>query len=323
MDAVFEAPGKGVVVGKSTPRIIMMPPKELAPSPFGTDVNPQATPEEELSLRESVAKDGVLIPLTAGRAGSKGGYAVVKGTRRHAVALALDLKEIPVELKEYESIEDMRQDALRDNLERRQLSPAGRAELANALWRSFDIAEDKREMAAQGLSPRKRASIAGGLSEGTLASYRYVLDSNNTDLIDKMKAGGLSISKAASEAKRLTEGESGAAKTTSSTAAVDQVKILRDSFGNLVRAAGSLREAIKHGKSVVKLAKKGQVNDLAILIKQVQAVNQSIAALTSSGRLTEQYDSTLTTADPHASAGTAIEVDMKTFLADQQEKKHA
>lgn len=305
MNAVPEAPDGKAAGNEPTPRIVMMSPKDIAPSPFGLDVNPPATPEEELALRESIAKHGVQIPLTAGRVGGKVRHGVVKGSRRHALALQLGLLEVPVILKEYESEEEMRQDALRDNLERRQLLPAGRAALANALWHSFDIAPDKKEMAAQGLSPRKRAAIAGGLSEGALASYRYVLDTGNADLIGKMKSGEFTIGKAIGEARKLTEGKKGVAKAAANLSAVEQVKALRDTFEDLVRAAGILRDIVKRGKAVVKLAKKGQVNDPAALIKQMQAVNQAIAALATSSELAEQRDST-PIADPGVSTEDAV-----------------
>ena len=178
------------------PLIGMMNPKDILPSLFGADVNPIASEEEDLALRESISRNGVQVPITAGRIKGKGKPHVVKGTRRHKIALALGLPEILTELKEYDSLEEMRQDAIEDNLERRQLSMPARARLAYALWLSYDSAVDKKEMSARGLTPRKRAAIAGGLSEGSLAAYRGVQDSGNAELIAEMEAGKISISAA-------------------------------------------------------------------------------------------------------------------------------
>lgn len=312
MNVALEIPDEKPDENKSAPRIVMVSPKELDPSPFGPDVNPPATPEEELALRESIAKYGVKVPITVGRVGGKGKYKVIKGTRRQKKALELGLLEIPVIIKEYESVEEMRQDAILDNLERRHLPDFGRAELGNTLWHSFDVAEDKKAMAAQGLSPRKRAAIASGLGEGTLASYRYVLDSGNVELIDKMKSGELKISKAASEAKKLTEGKIGAAKTASNSSVTDQMKVLRETFDDLSRATGILRDTVKRGKAVMKLVKKGQVKEPAALIKQMQAVNQSIATLASDSELAEQRNSTSRDGefDIHTTAASATDMDL-------------
>ncbi len=206
---------------------------------------------------------------------------------------------------------------------RRQFTPAQRAEQANHVWRQYESAEDKKEMAAKGLSPRKRAAIDGGISEGSLASFRYVLDSGNAELIDKMRTGELSIDRACREAKKLTDGSVPTVTTTKAeakTAAAEQMKSLRASFEDLVRAAGILRDTVKRGKTVVKQTKKAPLNDAALLIKQIHAVNQAVAALATDSELAEPCDSTSSAPAEDAAASDAA-ADGVTDL--QKEGTHA
>lgn len=270
------------------PSIKMIPPGEIMPSLFGAEVNPVASDLDEMALRESIAANGVQIPVTAGRITGQNTSHIVKGTRRHKHALELGIPLIPVEHKEYVSLDEMREDALRDNLERRQLSTAGRAELANSLWRSYESALDKKEMAAKNIGPRKRAAIAGGISEGSLASYRYVLDSGDTGLIAKMRSGALSIDKACREAKKVTDGKNVFTRTGAKSSTADHVRELRDTFNNMAHAAGILREVVKRGKATIKQAKEGQQSPPTVLIKKMQAITEAIAALASSDELADK-----------------------------------
>lgn len=187
------------------PLIRMMDPKEILPSPFGADVNPVATETDDTALRESIRANGVQISITVGRVKGVGTYRVVKGTRRHGLALELGIEKVPVELKEYDSLAEMREDAIRDNLERRQLSVTGKAKLAYRLWLSYESAGAKEKAARQGKSPRERAAIASGVSEGTLANYRAVMDGSDVGLISKMESEAISIDAAHRQMKRTFE----------------------------------------------------------------------------------------------------------------------
>jgi hypothetical protein len=264
------------------PLIQMMDPREILESCFGTDVNPVASEEEDLSLRESIARNGVQIPITAGRIKGKGKCRVVKGTRRHRVALELNIPELPVELKEYASLEEMRQDAIEDNLERRQLSKPARAKLAYTLWQSYDSAADKKEKSSHGLTPRKRAAIAGGLSEGSLAAYRSVQDSGDVELIAGLESGDLSIDAAYRKMKQGFDGGTSlgvrkdiAARNKRFMAELDEIaKSVKKISGAATQAAVVRRELDKIGKS-----------DRQRIVKKMKAVTRAIAEAEDEGVL--------------------------------------
>ena len=94
--------------------------------------------------------------------------------------------------------------ALRDNIERRQLSTTGKAKLANQLWKSYDRPDngEKREGA-----PRRRAALAAGLSEGTLRNFRAVLDAGFVDIIDDMLSEKITIDAAHKKAESRVDGK--------------------------------------------------------------------------------------------------------------------
>ncbi|MDR1612250.1 MAG: ParB N-terminal domain-containing protein [Planctomycetota bacterium] len=252
-----------------------MSPKALAPSPFGSDVNPPATLAEDLALYNSIEENGIQVPLTVGRVKGegKGKPKTVNGNRRLKIAMELGLADVPVIVKDYESIEEMRQDALRDNLERRQLSIAARADLANALWRSFDRARDKKEMAAQGIGPRKRAAIAGGLSEGSLAKFRYVLDSGIDRIIADMRSGKLSIDKAHGLARKEVEGGKGDAGEQDIPA---RMKRLLSDLDDLVHVLKAIPETARRARAVRESLAKGTKGDYSRIEKKMQAAAKII-----------------------------------------------
>jgi hypothetical protein len=280
MDIVFETSCEESAEDKTASCFVMMPPKELAQSPFGSDVNPPATPEEDLALYKSIEENGIQVPLTVGRVEGegKGKPKTVNGNRRLNIALKLGLVEVPVIVKDYKSIEEMRQDALRDNLERRQLSMAARADLANILWRSFDNARDKKEMAVQGRGPRQRAAVAGGLSEGSLAKFRYVLDSGIDRIIADMRSGKLSIDKAHKLTQKEVEGGKGDAGEQDVPA---RMKRLLSDLDGLVHVFKDLPDIAKRARAVREILAKGNKRDCSRVEKKMQAAAKIVAEVQS------------------------------------------
>jgi ParB-like chromosome segregation protein Spo0J len=272
----------------------MMLPKDISPSPFGSDVNPTATDAEKLALRESIAESGIKMPLTVGRVKGRDKLVIVNGTRRLKTARELNLPAVPVIIKDYGSIEEMRQDALRDNLERRQLTLAGRAELANSLWRSYDRADDKKEMTAKGVHPRKRAAIAGGLSEGSLVNFRYVLDSGIDHIINEMRSDRLSINKAYELARKEVDG----VKDDAGKQGVPvRLESLLADLNGLESVLKNLSEIIRRTHAAQGVLAEVDKGVRAKVEKKILAAGKVIAAVQSGGALDALYQA-LTSSKP-------------------------
>lgn len=189
---------------KARMKMIVVKPSEIMDSIYGEDVNIPATPEEELALEKSIAESGVKVPLVC-EANKNGRLEVVCGTRRLRIAKKLGLKEVPVIVMSFTSPEAKRQFAVKDNTERRQLSAVAKAGLGLDLWRSFDRDIEKKVRGRSGFTPRKRAAEAVGISEGTLANYRYIIDSGESDIIAKLQAEDLTVNAALTEVKKRME----------------------------------------------------------------------------------------------------------------------
>lgn len=272
---------KSIECINSTPFFTMMNPKDIGVSLFGTDINPTVSEAESLSLKESIANNGIQVPLTVGRIRGKGKFHVVKGTRRHGIALGLGLEMVPVEQKDYASLNEMRQDAIADNLERRQLSTTARARLANELWKTYETANDKKEMAAQGYSPRKRAAISGSISEGSLAKLRYVLDSELPDVIQRMLSEELSIDAAHREAQKEIEGVGVSMEKDASTKLMNFMGDL-DTVIALNKNLAALFTRVKAG---VEALPKRSATDRARALKKMKKARKSLEEATESGIL--------------------------------------
>ena len=180
-----------------------VPPDEILSSPFGDNINLAASAAEDVALESSIAEKGVLIPLVCEMTG-KGQFRCLAGTRRLRIAKKLKLTQVPVKVMQFESREEARQFAIRDNIERRQLSLVAKARLANQLWASYEKpGHDGKRVE----SSRKRAATAAGLAEGSLANFRYVIDSQFDDIVTDLLAEKITIDAAFRAAKARVDGQ--------------------------------------------------------------------------------------------------------------------
>jgi ParB-like chromosome segregation protein Spo0J len=236
----------GAVEPGDRQHIVYMSPRDLAPSPFDDIVNPPATQEEWEALEQSAREFGILNPLIIWGNSGRCKQPVLAGNRRLTVALKLDLDLVPVIFRDFDSKEKAKQFAIRENTERREMTPITRTMAADELWRLFDKAADKKAKAAEGLPPRKRAALAAGTSEGSLASFRYVLETEDADLIKKMLSGELKISAAYREAKGQVEGVPSTSKSTGS-AKIDKGLADLKAIADVLRGVSKLSDRIVTG----------------------------------------------------------------------------
>jgi len=202
MSTVVEMKASGMDQAKE--EFLWVDPTEIRNSCFGDDINIPATPEEELALDKSIAESGVKTPLICER-DKQGRLEVVAGTRRLRFAKKHKSPEVPVIVMTFASPEAKRQFAVKDNAERRQLSVVAKAGLGLALWQSFDRDVEKKVRGRSDFTPRKRAAEAVGISEGTLANYRFILDSGEQDVIGELLADKLTINAALTLVKKRME----------------------------------------------------------------------------------------------------------------------
>ncbi len=120
---------------------------------------------------------------------------MICGTNRLAIAQKIKLEKVPVIIVEFETTEAARQFAIKDNAQRRQLSPNDMVYQGYLLWKSFETEKIK------GVTPRRRASDASGVSEGSLANFSFVMDSGFQDVIDGMLRSELTVNAAYTTAR--------------------------------------------------------------------------------------------------------------------------
>lgn len=114
-------------------------------------------PEAMESLADSIAKHGVVTPITV-RAAENGYYQIIAGERRWRAARSVGLTEIPAMVIEATDGEVMEL-ALIENLQREDLNPIEEAEGYDALMRDFGLTQ---EQAAERVG-RSRPAIANAL----------------------------------------------------------------------------------------------------------------------------------------------------------------
>lgn len=268
------------------PIVRMVDPKSILPSLFDDRVNTVATEEEDKALRASIDAKGVQVSITAGRVGGQGPYYVVKGTRRHRLAIELGIEKIPVEYKEYDSLAEMEQDALEDNLVRRQYDMAARAKQGYVLWQASESPDARKALAERGITPRKHASISSGITETLLAYYRSVQDGGNPDLIARMEAGKIAISAAYNQMKKeLAEGTSQGEKKERTA----QFQSLLETFDELVKSLKKVSGLTVQVEEIKNTLDRVNKSELQRITKKFNAVAKVIAECEAEGSLSKLH----------------------------------
>ena len=254
---------RGAVESDERQHIVYMSPRDLAPSPFDDIVNPPATQEEWEALTQSAREFGILNPLIIWGNSGRCKPPVLAGNRRLTIALKLDLEPVPTISRNFASKEGAKQFALRENTERRELDAITRAKAADELWRLFNKAADKKAKAAEGLPPRKRAVLAAGISEGSLAAFRNVLETEDAELIEKMLSGELKIGAAYKQANaRVEDSPVVSGKTTGSVKtdkALADLKAIADIFKGLTKLSEQIATGIPNAADRLKVADKKRI----------------------------------------------------------------
>ena len=124
----------------ATPKLInsrLLDPKHLRASPFSLSL--YGDPAKEVDdLKESIRAHGILVPLVVAPGTSQGGWEVISGHRRLACALALDLDEVPCQVRSLRTETARRQAILEYNRQRRKsfTQLMREADALEDLWRA-------------------------------------------------------------------------------------------------------------------------------------------------------------------------------------------
>ncbi len=253
--------------------LLRVDPESILPSPFGNDVNLPATEAEEESLEKSVAEHGVQNPIICTRL-EDGRLRCLGGTRRLGKAKKCNLKSVPVRVVKFESEEAERQFAIKDNVERRQLTMGGKAKLALLLWNSYKKSSQEKGKAGDSAA-RENAATAASISAGTLFNYKFVLDYGDPETIEAMQAEKIAIGAAYTKTKARIDGPE---KETAITRSVRANKMLSSLKGQMIllKALPKLAEQLAN---LSKAATKCKTADKERLKKRLSCVRDTLAFL--------------------------------------------
>lgn len=191
------------IVGTTkTEKVQHVPIKRLQPNPWQAEVGPPLSDQDFAMLKTSIERNGIQIPLIAWRHGGR--LVVLSGSNRLGVAKELELRTVPVIIRQFADRDAAKMFALSDNLARRQLSTGQRAYLAYQYRETSQRGQGHRTDLHHSSQMKKVDSWAtaakrAGVSEGTVSAMKHIVENGNAELIQHIVRGSLSVP----DAKRL------------------------------------------------------------------------------------------------------------------------
>lgn len=170
-----------------------VPVSKLKPNPWGLEVGPPLSDEDYETLKASIERNGIQIPLIVWRHGK--GLVVLSGSNRLRVAKELGLKTVPVIIREFADKHAAKMFAISDNLARRQLTTGQRAYLAYQYRQLLSVGRGSRTDLQRHSSDLRKvdawqtAADKAGVSEGSLAAMKSIVESGDDDLLQSVLNG--------------------------------------------------------------------------------------------------------------------------------------
>jgi ParB family chromosome partitioning protein len=119
-------------------KIIYVPIEQIRPSPFQPrEVFDNQNIEE---LAQSIKEKGIIQPLLVRRKGDH--YELIAGERRLRASNMLDLKELPIIIKDVDDLDSLEM-ALIENIQRQDLNPIEEAHAFQYLIEKFQVTQEK------------------------------------------------------------------------------------------------------------------------------------------------------------------------------------
>ena len=188
--------------------IIHLAVKDLVPNRFGPAVNPPISAVDLLALESSIERDGIRVPLVVWA--NKGSRVVIAGNNRFRIAGKLGMETVPAVIQTFASETQARLYAMTDNLARRHMNTAQRAELALELQRLLTVGQGRRTDAAKPSSILKKvdswaqAAKLAGVAVGTISDMRRVIDHGDKALLEKVRSGSVKASAASNVIREMS-----------------------------------------------------------------------------------------------------------------------
>lgn len=135
-------------------RIVYIDPAKIVANPYQPRKDFAASNLEDLV--KSIKEHGIIQPLVVTR--TEGGYELIAGERRWRSAQALDLKEIPVIVREANKQKKLEL-ALIENLQRENLNPVETAIAYNQLINEFNLTQEDAALRVG----KSRSTVANAL----------------------------------------------------------------------------------------------------------------------------------------------------------------
>jgi DNA modification methylase len=190
------------------------PVSKLAPNPWGLEVGPPLTDEDNELLKSSIERDGIQIPLIVWRHGKR--LIVLSGSNRLRIAKELGLATVPIIVRKFASKEAARLFAISDNLARRHLTTGQRAYLAYQYQQVLTVGKGKRTDLeplpnSAKVNARQSAAKKAGVSGDSVSAMKIIVESGDGKLLQSVIDGDKTIH-AAVHAIRSKERSNGRVK---------------------------------------------------------------------------------------------------------------
>ena len=169
-----------------------VPVSKLKPNPWGLEVGPPLSVEDDETLRTSISKSGIQTPLIVWKRGK--GLLVLSGSNRLRVAKELGLRTVPVIVREFADRNAAKMFALSDNLARRHLTTGQRAYLAYQYQQLLTVGKGKRTdleplSNSTKVNARQVAAERAGVSGSTVSAMKLVVESGDDELLKSVLNG--------------------------------------------------------------------------------------------------------------------------------------
>jgi hypothetical protein len=189
-----------------TEKIIHVAIGRLRANPWGIEVGPPLATEDYETLRLSIKRDRINIPLIVWKRGKH--LIVLSGGNRLKITRQLKHKTVPVIIRTYASDFDAKMFALSDNLCRRQLNTGQRAYLAFQYQQLISIGSGRRTdlqplSKLTEVTARRQAAEKAGVSDGSVSSMKSIIESGDKSLLKDVLSGTIMLHAAA----RYVKGE--------------------------------------------------------------------------------------------------------------------
>ena len=169
-----------------------VPVSKLKPNPWGAEVGPPLSAEDDEALKSSISKSGIQIPLIVWKRGK--GLVVLSGSNRLRIAKELGLTTVPVIVREFADRNAAKMFAVSDNLARRHMTTGQRAYLAYQYQQLLTVGKGHRTdleplSNLTKVNARQVAAEKAGVAGSTVSAMKTIVESGDGELLQSVLSG--------------------------------------------------------------------------------------------------------------------------------------